>query len=112
MSAGRWRWVAVVFAAALVASIALGLLGLWPNLRGGESTSDKREKILIASALDAYIIRGGGTDHVVRVKLGYLPGRAMVETQDSGGHHRCVVVAEQYGNRIERKDYQHAPCDF
>jgi hypothetical protein len=47
MKGGRWRWIAVVLAIALAASIALGLLGLWPDLRG-ESTSDRRERVQIA----------------------------------------------------------------
>jgi hypothetical protein len=111
MEARGWRWIAAALAVALAVSIALGLLGLWPDLRG-ESTSDRREKVQIASALDAYISRVGSSNHVIRVRLGYLPGRAMVETQDSGGRRRCVVVVERFGDRIERKDYQHAPCDF
>jgi hypothetical protein len=111
MDARRWRWITVLLAVALVASITIGLLGIWPDL-GGDSVSDRREKVRIASALDAYVSQRGGSVHVVRVRLGYLSGKAMVEVQDSGGHRRCVVVAERFGDRIERKDYQHAPCDF
>jgi hypothetical protein len=104
--------VAVALAIALAASVALGLLGGWPNLRGGESTADRREKVRIASALDAYVDRRGSVNHVTRVELGYLPGRATVETQNRGGHRECVVVVERFGDRIERKDYQLARCDF
>jgi hypothetical protein len=112
MSARRWRWVALALAAALAASIALGLLGLWPNLRGGESTSDRREKVAIASAMDDFLDRRHVEARVVRIQLGYLPGHAMVQVQDPGGHHECVVVAERFGHRIEPDDYDHAPCDF
>jgi hypothetical protein len=81
MKGGRWRWIAVVLAIALAASIALGLLGLWPDLRG-ESTSDRRERVQIAEAFDRDIINSGF--HVSRVKLNYLPGKALVEVVKDG----------------------------
>jgi hypothetical protein len=112
MDAGRWRWVAVVLAVALAASVALGLLGLWPDLQG-DSVSDRRERVQIAEAFDRDILNSGF--HVSRVKLDYLPGKALVEVVKDGHTNNtgeCAVITENFGHHIEGIDYDRAPCDF
>jgi hypothetical protein len=49
----------VLLSLALVASVAAGLAGLWPNLRDRSNTSDRRERVQIASAFDRDILNSG-----------------------------------------------------
>lgn len=67
----------VLLSLALVASVAAGLDGLWPNLRDSSNVSDRRERVEIAEAFDKDVINSGY--HVSRVKLDYIPGKALVE---------------------------------
>jgi hypothetical protein len=59
-----------------VPQIALGLLGLLPDL-GGDSTSEQREKVRISSAYQNY----AKTAIVTRVRLDYPPHRALIEAR-------------------------------
>ena len=104
----RWKWLAGVgLVAALVASIAVGLLGFWPDLRG-ESTSDRREKVRIATAFtdvnSAFLPS--------RIQLGYLPHWALVEAHVLGhGQSICYLVAKDFGYRIDDADIKFTSCD-
>jgi hypothetical protein len=88
------------------------VLGLWPDLRG-ESTSDRREKVQIAEAFDRDILNP--SFHVSRMKLDYLPHRALVEVVKDGHSNNvgaCAVVTENFGRHVEHTDYDHVACDF
>jgi hypothetical protein len=103
------RLAIAVLALALAASIALGLLGLWPDLRGN-SLGDRRAKARISSAVDRAL---GQDDNVTRVRLDYLPGRAMVEVQAfNTGRRFCFLVIERFGDRVNREDARRIACDF
>ena len=107
------RIALIVLSVALVASVAAGLTGLWPNLRDRSSVNDRRERVRIAEAFDSDILNSGF--HVSRVKLDYLPGKALIEvTQDGHTNNvgECAVVNENFGHHIEHSDYDHAACDF
>jgi hypothetical protein len=107
------RIALIVLSLALVASVAAGLAGLWPNLRDRSNVSDRRERVRIAEAFDGDILNSGF--HVSRVKLDYLPGKALVEVTADGHTNNvgeCAVVTENFGEHIERRDYDHAACDF
>jgi hypothetical protein len=112
MEGGRWRSVAVVLAIALAASVALGLLGLWPDLRGG-SVSDRRERVQIAAGVDRDILNDNW--HVSRIKLDNLPGKALVEAVPTGHSNNvgeCAVVTENFGRHVEKREIRKAACDF
>jgi hypothetical protein len=100
-----------VLTLALAASVATGLLGLWPDLHGsGESTADRHEKVRIASAANDYIKTGW---EISRVRLNYLPHRALILAEySSGGRPECAVVAQNFGDRLDHGDVAKAPCDF
>jgi hypothetical protein len=99
-----------VLTLALAASVAAGLLGLWPDLRGNDSTADRREEVRIAGAVNGFINSGW---YVSRVRLDYLPHRALVENKAySTGRSACSVVAQNFGDRLDRGDLVRAPCDF
>jgi hypothetical protein len=111
----RGPWIVVAFlSAALAASIALGLFGLWPDLRGGQSVGDRRETIRLSSAFDDLLARKGGSDwHVTRVRLDYVPRRAMLELQRySTGRRACAVVSEDFGDVLDGQDVDYTACDF
>jgi hypothetical protein len=105
----------VLLAIALAASVAAGLAGLWPNLRGRSSLRDRRERARIAHAVDKLVGAGDSKYHVSRVRLDYLPGRALVlltewgHTEAVGG---CALVAENFGDRVDPIDVQETACDF
>lgn len=106
----------VVLAVALAASVAAGLLGLWPDLRSsGDSTADRREKVRIADGWTRRIHKFGDEDnlYVSRVQLGYLPHRALVSLKYfSTGRTICLVTAEDFGDRVDNGDFERAPCDY
>lgn len=104
------RFALVLLTAALAASIAAGLLGLWPDLRNS-STSDRRARARIAAAVDDFL--GSGDLNVTQVRLDYLPHRALIEVQEvSSGHYNCALVAEDFGAVVGKDDLSNAPCDF
>jgi hypothetical protein len=95
---------------ALAASVAAGLLDLWPDLRGNDSTADRREKVRIAGAVNDFLNSGW---YVSRVRLNYLPHRALVQDKAySTGRSECLVVAQNFGDRLDDGDWVKAPCDF
>lgn len=99
----------VLLSLALVASIAAGLLGLWPDLRG-DSTSNRREEVRIAAAVNRAF---GQRANVTRVRLDYLPGRALVEVQASdSGDRFCYVISQEFGDRVTQQETTRAACDF
>jgi hypothetical protein len=103
-------WVLALILA-LAASVAAGLLGLWPDLRSsGESTADRREKVRIANAVSRHLNEGW---YVSGVRLNYLPHRALVEDKAySTGRSECSVVAQDFGDRLDDRDWGLAPCAF
>jgi hypothetical protein len=103
----------IVLSIALVASIAAGFAGLWPNLRDRSSVNDRRERVRIAEALDRDRISHGY--HVSRVKLDYIPGKALVEVTEIGHTDdvgECAVVNENFGDHMDSIDIHKAACDF
>ena len=108
--------VIVLLAVALAASIAAGLTGLWPNLRDRGSTRERHERTLIASAFNEFLDdEGRDQQHVIRVRLDYLPGQALVQATEYGhtanvGY--CVLVRQNYGAVMDRGDYKEIACDF
>ncbi|SRR6266511_908043 len=103
----------VLLTVALAASIAAGLVGLWPDLRDRSNVDERRERVRIASAVDRDIVQGDY--HVSRVLLDYLPGKALVEVTESGhtgNVGECAVVAEHFGDVIDHNDYEPTACDF
>ena len=105
-----WRIAALVLLVALVASVAVGLLGWWPDLHGS-SVSGRREKTRIAVAVNDFM--GGSDWHVTDVRLAYLPHRALLELQKySNGRRSCALVPEDFGNVVDANDVQITACDF
>jgi hypothetical protein len=103
-------WVPALMLA-LAASVAAGLLGLWPDVSSGESTADRHEKVRIAGAVDNFM--DDDNWYVSRVRLNYLPHRALVELKAySTGRSECTVAAQNFGDRFDREDWYRAPCDF
>jgi hypothetical protein len=103
-------WILVL---ALAASVTIGLLGLWPDLHGSDSTTDRHEQVRIASAADTFLNKDASNWYVSRVRLNYLPHRALVEDKAySTGRGVCYVVAQNFGNRFDDGDWDRAPCDF
>jgi hypothetical protein len=107
--------VIVLLALALAASVAAGLTGLWPNLRDRGSMGERRERTRIASAFDEYLHGRGKDSHVIRVRLDYVTGQALVQATEYGhtanvGY--CVLVAEHYGAVLDRGDWKEIACDF
>jgi hypothetical protein len=103
----------VCLSLALVASVAAGLAGLWPNLRHRSNVNDRRERVRIAEAVDRDVVINNY--HVSRVKLDYIPGKALVEVTQAGHTNNvgeCAVVTENFGDHIEKSDYEKAACDF
>jgi hypothetical protein len=98
---------------ALAASIATGLAGLWPNLRDRSGANDRRERVRIASALDRDVVINNW--HVTRVRLDYLPGKALVEIvppEHTNNVGECLIVAQKFGDRIDDGDWDTTACDF
>jgi hypothetical protein len=107
------RIAIVLLSLALVASVAAGLAGFWPNLRDRSNVSDRRERLRIANAFDRDILTGGY--HVSRVKLDYVPGKALIEVTEVGHTNNvgeCVVITENFGDHVEPADYERSACDF
>jgi hypothetical protein len=105
------RIALIVLSVALVASVVAGLAGLWPSLRGS-NVSDRRQRVRIAEAFDEILNTGF---HVSRVKLDYVPGKALVEVVKDGHTNNtgeCAVITENFGHHIEGIDYDRAGCDF
>jgi hypothetical protein len=99
----------VLLSIALAASVAVGLLGLWPNARG-DSIGDRRETVRISAAVNRAF---GQNANVTRIRLNYLPGRALVEVKGSNnGGRYCFLVVERFGDRVDRKDATRIACDF
>jgi hypothetical protein len=50
---------------------------------------------------------------VTRVRLDYLPHRAMLELQRySTGRRACAVVSEDFGDVLDGQDVDYTACDF
>jgi hypothetical protein len=105
------RITVAVLITALAASVALGLLGLWPDLRGN-SVGDRRERARISSAFDAFLTESGSGTTVTRIRLHYLPSHALVELESTGNRHVCVLIAEDFGDVVGANDYKLTACDF
>jgi hypothetical protein len=97
---------------AVAASVAAGVLGLWPDVvHGGDSTADRHEKVRLAGAINHYIKDDNW--YVSRVRLNYLPHRALIQLKAySTGRSDCAVAAQNFGDRFDREDWVGAPCDF
>jgi hypothetical protein len=108
-----WRTATVALGLALAASIVVGLLGLWPSVHGA-SLADRREKARIAAAVDDNLDRqrvGGWL--ASRVRLGYVPHRAIVEVQAlKTGRRFCMLVAQDFGRQVDPEDVRLSACDF
>jgi hypothetical protein len=110
MNARGWRWVVAVLAATFAGSIALAFLSAWPSPRGGEWASVHREARIASAFQDFY---SSLTVIVTRVRLGYLPHRAMVDADDVGNQEEfCAVVAEDFGDHLDSDDFEVVSCDF
>lgn len=105
------RIVVALLIVALSVSVALGLLGLWPNLRN-DSTGDRRQRTELASTIQEYVGDRGGSAVVTRIRLDYLPGLALVELKASGSPSACATVSEDYGQVFDRSDFKLTACDF
>jgi hypothetical protein len=103
------RIAVVLLAVPLAASIAAGLLGLWPDLRS-DSTGNRRDEVRISAAVNRAF---GKRADVTRVRVDYLPGRALVEVRSSdNGSLFCYLVVERFGQRVDRRDATRVACDF
>jgi type II secretory pathway component PulK len=102
-----WQILTVLLAVALAASVAAGLLGLWPDLRErGNPQANRREEARIVSALRSS--RAVSPQAVVtRVRVDYLPGRDLVQFE--GGE--CVLVAKDFGSSVDHNDLQVTVCN-
>src|SRR3954468_13048526 len=97
------RILVAVLLAALAASVVTGLLGFWPSLRGGNTLQERRERTQLASAAQDVFGRNGAL--VERIRLHYLPGKALVELQTRRSQHLCLLLAENYGDTIDADDF-------
>ena len=102
----------IVLAVALAASAAVGLLGLWPNLRSSNTEkaarAERQEKVRIADAVGAYMT-GWQVSHVT---LDYLPHYDLVRIK-SDQFDECVRVPKDFGDRIEARDIiGPVPCNL
>jgi hypothetical protein len=85
------------------------LLGLWPDLLG-DSTGSRRDEVRIAAAVNRAF---GQRANVTRVRLDYLPGRALVEVQASeSGSRFCYVISKDFGERLTQQEAMRVASDF
>jgi hypothetical protein len=90
------------------ASVAAGVLGLWPDLRStNDATAERSEKVRVATAVGGYM---SGWE-VTHVRLNYLPHRALVRIKTSA-FDECVLAAQDYGDHFDGGDLDIVPCNL